>query len=123
WSRRPSGARPTATGRPPSRRSARTPAVRGSARPPGRRPSRRLRAMRARRIGAWVLLALAAVATVVALLAGYARMTVLDGDQFAERTVAALRKPAVRDAVAREITAQAINADRDLVAIRPLVES
>lgn len=79
--------------------------------------------MRARRIGAWVLLALAAVATVVALLAGYARMTVLDGDQFAERTVAALRKPAVRDAVAREITAQAINADRDLVAIRPLVES
>jgi hypothetical protein len=80
--------------------------------------------VRARRIGSIVLAVLGGLSIAVALIAGYARTAVLDSDQFADRAVSALREPPVREAIAREITEQAVlRASRDLVAIRPLVET
>jgi hypothetical protein len=80
--------------------------------------------VRARRIASVVLAALGCICVAAALVAGYVRTTVLDSEQFADRATSALQEPAVRDAIAREITDQAIlRADRDLVAIRPLVET
>jgi hypothetical protein len=67
---------------------------------------------------------LAAVCLVVALLAGYLRTTVLDSDQFADRATNALSQEPVRDLIARQITQQAVlRANRDLIAVRPLVET
>lgn len=71
-----------------------------------------------------VLVALASLCLVGALIAGYLRTTVLDSDQFADRATSALNEQPVRDLIAREITDQAVlRANRDLAAVRPLVES
>ncbi|HEY8582799.1 MAG TPA: hypothetical protein VIL49_07620 [Capillimicrobium sp.] len=79
---------------------------------------------RARPIGSALLLALAAACIVVALLAGYARTALLDSDQFADRATAALRTDEVRSLIAERITDDAVlRANRDLVAVRPIVES
>ncbi len=67
---------------------------------------------------------LASLCLVVALLAGYLRTTVLDADQFADRATSALSEQPVRDLIARQITQQAVlRANRDLIAVRPLVET
>jgi hypothetical protein len=80
--------------------------------------------VRARPIASVVLTVLASLCAIVALLAGYARTTVLDSDQFADRAVSALREDAVRDLVAAKITDEAVlRANRDLVSVRPLVQS
>ena len=71
-----------------------------------------------------VLAALGCALLVVALVAGYTRVAVLDSDQFADRAVAALDAPAVRDAVAQQLTDEVVlAAERDLVAVRPLVQA
>jgi hypothetical protein len=78
----------------------------------------------ARRIASTVLAVLAAVCVVGALVGGYARVALLDSNQFADRATAALHEEPVRDVIAREVTDQAVlRADRDLVAIRPLIET
>jgi hypothetical protein len=80
--------------------------------------------VRARRVASVVLAVLGCLCVAVALIAAYARTAVLDSDQFADRAVSALQEPSVREAIAREITEQAVlRASRDLVAIRPLVET
>jgi hypothetical protein len=67
---------------------------------------------------------LASVCLIVALLAGYLRTTVLDSEQFADRATSALSEAPVRDLIARQITEQAVlRANRDLIAVRPLVET
>ncbi len=67
---------------------------------------------------------LGGLCVVVALVSGYARTTVLDSDQFADRATSALGQPPVRDLIARQITDQAVlRAERDLVALRPLVQT
>lgn len=80
--------------------------------------------VRTRRIASALLLSLAALCLVVALLTGYARTALLDSEQFADRATAALRTDAVRDLVAQRITDDAVlRANRDLVSVRPLIES
>lgn len=79
---------------------------------------------RVRVIASRVLVALAALAAAAAVTAGYLRRALLEPDQFAGRATAALRDDAVRNAVAREITSAVISdADRDLVAIGPLIDA
>ncbi|MBB4660561.1 hypothetical protein [Conexibacter arvalis] len=79
---------------------------------------------RSRAIASAVLGALGCLCIVVALVAGYARVAVLDSDQFADRAAAALDDPAVREVVADQLTDQVVlRADRDLVAVRPLVDA
>jgi hypothetical protein len=80
--------------------------------------------VRGRRIGSNICLVLATISLVLALVSGYLRLAVLDSDQFADRATAALDDSAVRDLIARQITDQAVlRANRDLVAVRPVVES
>jgi hypothetical protein len=80
--------------------------------------------VRGRRIGSNICLVLASVCLIVALLAGYLRTTVLDSEQFADRATNALSQEPVRDLIARQITEQAVlRANRDLIAVRPLVET
>jgi len=70
-----------------------------------------------------VCVALAAICLVVALLAGYVRVAVLDSDQFADRATSALREQAVRDLIGRQITNQVVRANPDLAAVRPIIET
>ena len=77
-----------------------------------------------RRIAAPVLAALAALALLVAVVAGYANDAFFDSDEFAERATAALDDEAVRAEVATRVTDDIVlDADADLVAFRPLIES
>lgn len=71
-----------------------------------------------------VLSLLAAVATVGAVAAVYLRAEIADREGFADRAVAALDDPAVRDVAAREIVVGVIErGSPDLISARPLLES
>ena len=78
----------------------------------------------ARRYLARVLVVLAAIAMVLALVAGYARRTVLDSDQFANRATTALHNDSVRSLISEKITDEVVlKQQADLLAARPLIES
>ncbi len=67
---------------------------------------------------------LASLAAVLALVAGYARQTVVDSDQFANRATEALRDDSVQSLIAEKITDEVVlKNEADLVAARPLIES
>ena len=79
---------------------------------------------RARNIGSVVLVAIASVATLIALVTGYANVALFDSDEFAERAVATLDDDNVRTFAGREITQDVVlRADRDLIAVQPIIES
>jgi hypothetical protein len=70
------------------------------------------------------LSSLAAVAAVAAIVALYLRAEIDDRDAFADRAVAALQEPAVRQVVAREVVVGILErGSPDLVSARPLLES
>jgi hypothetical protein len=61
---------------------------------------------------------------VLALVAGYARRTVVDSDQFANRATAALNDDNVKSLVADKITDDVVlKNQRDLLAARPIIQS
>ena len=61
---------------------------------------------------------------VLALVAGYARRTIVDSDQFANRATAALRDESVRTVIAERVTDEVVlRRQADLLAARPLIES
>jgi hypothetical protein len=71
-----------------------------------------------------VLAVLAAVATVAAIVALYLRFEIADSGQFADRAVAALEEPAVRQVASREVVVGLIErGSPDLVSARPVLES
>ena len=91
--------------------------------PSGPPPPAAPRASR-RAVGARVLVVLAAVLMVLALVAGYARRTIVDSDQFANRATAALRDESVRTVIAERVTDEVVlQRQADLLAARPLIES
>jgi hypothetical protein len=67
--------------------------------------------------------ALAALAAVLALVAGYTRHAVVDSGQFANRSAAALEDPAVRRLIAARVADEVLAQEPDLIAVRPLIES
>ena len=69
------------------------------------------------------LAAVAALALVAALILGYASRAIFDADQFADRASAALASDAVSDEVAVKVADELVQADPDLVAVRPVLES
>jgi len=70
------------------------------------------------------LVVLASVAMVLALVAGYARRTVVDSDQFANRATAALNDDNVKSLVADKITDDVVlKNQQDLLAARPIIQS
>src|SRR5215210_6623377 len=77
-----------------------------------------------RRVLVGTLLALACVATLLALVAGYVRRAAVDSDQFANRATVALRDESVRSMIAEQVTDELVlrNAS-DLIAARPLIQS
>ncbi len=77
---------------------------------------------RVRTASSITLAVLAAAALVIGGAALYAREQLLDSHGFADRTVAALAKPAVRRVVSRELVVQVIDrSSPDLIAARPLL--
>jgi hypothetical protein len=77
-----------------------------------------------RAIAARVLVVLASVTIVLALVAGYARQSAVNSDQFANRATAALRDDSVRTLIAQKITDEVVLRNQaDLLAARPLIES
>ncbi|HEY6761858.1 MAG TPA: DUF308 domain-containing protein [Baekduia sp.] len=73
---------------------------------------------------ALALASLAALATVAAIVTFYLRAEVADRDAFADRAVAGLQDPAVRDVVSRQIVVGLLErSSPDLVSARPLLES
>ncbi|HEY8000634.1 MAG TPA: hypothetical protein VID76_01780 [Solirubrobacterales bacterium] len=77
-----------------------------------------------RRIQSQVLAILAAVALLGAVVVGYANDTFLDADEFAKRATVALDDDAVAAEIATRVTDDIVlNAQGDLVAVRPLIES
>jgi hypothetical protein len=71
-----------------------------------------------------VLSLLAALATVAAILALYAKAEIGNRDAFADRAVAALEDPAVRQVVARQVVVGVLErGSPDLLSARPLLES
>ena len=80
--------------------------------------------MRARRRLSTILAVLAAVVLLAAVVVGYATIAVFDSDNFAERARASLDDDAVKDEVATLVTENLVlNAQADLVAARPVIES
>jgi hypothetical protein len=70
------------------------------------------------------LVVLACLALLLALVAGYARLTLIDSDQFANRATAALRDDSVKSLVAEKITDDVVLSNQaDLLAARPIIES
>lgn len=66
----------------------------------------------------------AAVVAVGAIVALYLRAEIADRDRFADRTVAALEDPAVRDVVARQLVVGVVErGSPDLISARPLLET
>jgi hypothetical protein len=65
---------------------------------------------------------LAVLATAAAGLLAYLRLELLDPDRFADRAVAAVQRPDVRDAVAARVVTQAIDVEPDLLSARPVLE-
>jgi hypothetical protein len=87
-------------------------------------PRRDARPSTGRRIAVWVLIVLACLATVLALMVGYARRAVFDSDQFANRATAALSDESVRSLIGEQVTDQLVlKNESDLIAGRPLIES
>src|SRR5215213_8097297 len=79
---------------------------------------------RGRPLAARVLVLLACVVFVLALVAGYARLTVVDSDQFANRATSALRDDSVKSLIAERITDEVVlEHQADLLAARPIIES
>jgi len=77
-----------------------------------------------RRIGAPTLAILAAVLLLLATLVGYANSALFDSNEFANRASAALEDEAVRAEIATRVTDDlVINAQADLIAVRPVIES
>ena len=77
-----------------------------------------------RLIAARTLVVVASLVAVLALVAGYARQTVVDSDEFANRATAALRDDSVRSLIAEKITDEVVlKNEADLIAARPLIES
>src|SRR3954468_15905974 len=69
-----------------------------------------------------LLVVLASIAMFLAVLSAYARRTLADTDQFANRGTAALRDPAVRALTAERVTDQLVLERRSgLTTVRPLV--
>ena len=82
------------------------------------------RAARRRAATARALVVLAAIFMVLALVAGYARRTIVDSDQFANRATAALRDESVRTVIAERVTDEVVlKRQADLLAARPLIEA
>ena len=91
--------------------------------PAGPAPPTAPRASR-RRIIVRVLVVLAAIFMALALVAAYARRTIVDSDQFANRATAALRDESVRTVIAERVTDEVVlKRQADLLAARPLIES
>jgi len=78
---------------------------------------------RARRIGSTTLGVLAAILLLLSLLTMYANRVLFDSQQFANHVGAAIEEPAVKDEVGRLITDGIIDAQPDLVAVRPVIQS
>ncbi len=79
---------------------------------------------RRRRLGATALVGLASLLLLLATLAGYARRTLFDSDQFANRAASTLQADSVKTLVAERVTDQLVLAHQsDLIAVRPLIES
>jgi hypothetical protein len=76
----------------------------------------------ARRASALLLL-LGSVLLFVGILAGYLNVQVLDGNRFAEHVDTIRRDPAVASQVGQAITDRVLQADPDLIALRPLIEA
>jgi hypothetical protein len=75
-------------------------------------------------IASRILVVLASLSVLLALLAGYARRTVIDSDQFANRATAALVDENVRGLVAQRLTDDVVLSRKaDLIAARPIIES
>ena len=75
-----------------------------------------------RRLGQ-IALVVGGVALFVASIAGYANRRLLDSDRFGDAVEEIVRRPAVNEALARELTAQVLDVRPDLIAVAPLVES
>jgi len=91
--------------------------------PAGPAPPTAPRASR-RRIIVRVLVVLAAIFMALALVAAYARRTIVDSDQFANRATAALRDESVRTVIAERVTDEVVlKRQADLLAARPLIEA
>jgi hypothetical protein len=79
---------------------------------------------RARTLSARGLVVLAAILLVLATLAGYARHTLVNSDQFATRAADTLKNPSVRNLIAERVTDELVlRRQADLLAARPLIES
>ena len=79
---------------------------------------------RARTFGARGLVVLATILLVLATLAGYARHTLVNSDQFASRAADTLRDQSVRNLIAERVTDELVlRQQADLLAARPLIES
>src|SRR5215213_9589471 len=79
---------------------------------------------RGRPLAARVLVVLACAVFVLALVAGYARLTVVDSDQFANRATSALRDESVKSLIAERITDEVVLKHKaDLLPARPIIES
>jgi hypothetical protein len=76
-----------------------------------------------RRAASWVLALLSSVALTVAVVAFFAQRNVFNADGFADRTEQTLHSDAVSAEIARRLTDEAIRAQPDLIAVRPLVTS
>jgi uncharacterized protein with GYD domain len=76
-----------------------------------------------RRAASWALAALAALALVAGVVLAYAQHTVFSAAGFADRAAATLDRSPVRAAVARQVSDAAVQAQPDLVAVRPLIET
>ena len=70
------------------------------------------------------LVALASLLLPAATLAGYARLTLLDSDQFAARATGSVRDASVRSLIADRVTDEVIlRHQADLVSARPIISS
>jgi hypothetical protein len=79
--------------------------------------------LRGRTIPTVALAGLAALALLSAVILGYASRAFFDSDRFAERAASALRDEAVRDEVSARVADELVEADPNLVAVRPVLES
>jgi hypothetical protein len=78
----------------------------------------------ARSIGVRILVALAALLSILALVVGYAERAVFNSDQFANRATSTLRDDSVRTLIADRITDELVlKKQSDLIAARPLIQS
>jgi hypothetical protein len=83
-----------------------------------------MESVRVRGLGARGLVVLASVLLVLATLAGYARRTLINSDQFAARAADTLQDSSVRNLIAERVTDELVlKQQADLLAARPLIES